>query len=652
MTRVLPWCCLTICTMVLTSSLCQAAPSESLLPNTTKGYLAIPDVDLLRSKFDETQLGQLANDPLMKPFADDLREQIKDKLDKQGVSLGLTWDDLQGVYGGEVCFAAIQPGGDKKAHGTVVLCDTTGKTQQAQALLAKVQANLVKKGGVPGKIQRGQIALTVITMPNKVPAQAPTVAVYALHKDLLLACTHLATAQDIADRMQGLQKANDLQTFPAFQEVMKQVDKAAASVAPHLRWWIEPFGYTEVTRAANGGRKQRGTDMLKVLEKQGFTAVQGLGGIVNFATPDHELLHRSFIYAPADAKAAKGDKYRLAARMLQFPNAAAHDPEPFIPRDVATYVTANWKMREAFEYVGSLVNQIADDPTLFEEVLKSIEQDPDGPKLNIRKELIAFLGERISLTTDYQLPIDPKSERFAIIVEVTDAKAVSEAVHKALGKDPTVKLRDYKGHKIYEIVNEEQEHPGLMIDGPGGASEKSDDPEEEEKPLLPNSAITILKRGGEDKGGWLIVATHIDFLQKLFDRQTEGETLKDAADRVLVNEALTKLKAGTEALRWFARTDESFRPTYELIQQGKMPQAETMLGKLLNKMLGPDEKNGVRRQVINGAKLPDFQVARRYLGPAGGYITSEEDGWMVTGCLLNKDGKRVEVAKQPAAEVK
>ena len=60
-------------------------------------------------KFNETQLGELVNDPLMKPFIDDLKQQIGQKLEKAGKKLGLKWDDMEGVYAGEVALALCSP---------------------------------------------------------------------------------------------------------------------------------------------------------------------------------------------------------------------------------------------------------------------------------------------------------------------------------------------------------------------------------------------------------------------------------------------------------------------------------------------------------------------------------------------------------------
>jgi hypothetical protein len=82
-----------------------AKPSETLLPNTTKAYISVPDVDKLREHFDQTQVGILLKDPVMQPFVEDVQGQIRDKLSEASVRLGLSWDDLKDVYGGEVAMA-------------------------------------------------------------------------------------------------------------------------------------------------------------------------------------------------------------------------------------------------------------------------------------------------------------------------------------------------------------------------------------------------------------------------------------------------------------------------------------------------------------------------------------------------------------------
>src|SRR5262245_25263898 len=84
-------------------------PGELLLPATTKGYISTQDVDEVRKKFQETQLGEMVADPVMKPFIDDFRKQIGAKLERAGKKLGIKWEDMEDVYGGEVALALVQP---------------------------------------------------------------------------------------------------------------------------------------------------------------------------------------------------------------------------------------------------------------------------------------------------------------------------------------------------------------------------------------------------------------------------------------------------------------------------------------------------------------------------------------------------------------
>jgi len=99
------------------------------------------------------------------------------------------------------------------------------------------------------------------------------------------------------------------------------------------------------------------------------------------------------------------------------------------------------------------------------------------------------------------------------------------------------------------------------------------------------------------------------------------------------------LLSGSNSVKSFVRTDEAFRPVYELLRQGKMPESETLLGRLLNRLMTqPDDEDEdiLRQQKIDGRQLPAFEMVRRYFGPAGTIIRSEEDGWFVVGASLSK----------------
>ena len=122
-----------------------AQPIASLLPDTTKGYLSIPDWERLENDFNATQLGELVNDEIMRPFIDDLKRQIREGGARRLERLGVTFEDLRGIVGGEVTLALIQPSATDAAALAIV--DITGREKEARALLDRMAANLTKQGG-------------------------------------------------------------------------------------------------------------------------------------------------------------------------------------------------------------------------------------------------------------------------------------------------------------------------------------------------------------------------------------------------------------------------------------------------------------------------------------------------------------------------
>ena len=675
-------------------------PSEQLLPATTRGYLSIADLDRLRANFGNTQLGQLVSDEQMQPFADSFADQIRERFDKSGRDIALTWEDIENVHSGEVAIALLQPGSIRIAqsddsYAMAVLVDSSTRTTEAFELLKKVDANLKSRKAKLTVETIGNHKLNVYKLP-RVKLNAREVAT-SLADGQLIICSHLDTARGMLNRLNDEQVANDalpkvagkafdnikavgldlatiasissvdlatrakidepmakkvsmnarrllrLSDLPSFTYVMSSVEEASSDREPDLRWFAEPFGLVNVVRASNRARnehavRKRAQDNVKIMASQGFDAIQGVGGHVNLMTEDHEALHRTQVYAPGEKGATL--KYRLAANMLRFPNGDPLSPQKFVPDDVGTYASVNWKMKEAFGFVDTLVDALAGAEGFFDDFLAGLKDDPNGPQVNIEKDFVAHLAERATMISDHVLPITTQSERMLGAIEITDANAVRKFLALALDKDPNAKKHVVEGLPVWEMVTgEDDEEEELDVaDLPGFDAAPGADEEEEEgddERLLRNSALAVVG-GSENDAPHLLVSNNLEFLTKVMRtlNDPEAKTLTDAVDYRAVMQALTKVGAGVDSARKFSRTDLDIRPTYELIRQGKMPESQTFLGRILNRLLGPEE--GLREQRIDGRKLPEFDLVKRYLGPNGLYVRSHDDGWLVTGLVLKK----------------
>ena len=461
-------------------------------------------------------------------------------------------------------------------------------------------------------------------------------AFYCLTGNLLVVADDLEVLKGILGRKTG-DTDDSLADLKPFQIVMERCAMDYGEIVPQMRWFLSPLGYAEAARAATpANRRRKGKSILEVMRNQGIGAIQGLGGLADFSSEGYELIHRTVVYAPGP--------YEKSMKMLVLPNRSEFTPQDWVPRDIATYTTLYFDILNAFDNFGPLFNELFGQgaPGIWEETKQSLKLDPNGPQVDLREDLIVHLGQRVSMLTDYRLPITTTSERLLFAIEVTDAEAVAKALEKLLKDDPTVKRREKAGHVIWEIVGEKARTPKMDCDfgdlppvAPARPPKKEDDPwedeeEEERKPLLPHAAVTVCK-------GHLFIASHIDFLLKVIAPEKEPGLLRDDVDYQLVTAEIEKFEPKEKCFRFFSRTDEEYRPTYELIRQNKMPQGETMLARMLNVLFGEGKKGTPRAQKIDGSQLPEYQVVRRYLGPAGMQISSEKDGWFLKGFTLSKE---------------
>ncbi len=617
-------------------------PSESVLPETTTAWVSVPDAGELREGFEQTQLGQLAQNPLMEPFFKDLRNQLETKLSRTSVRLSITLDDLRDIYGGEICLATVQPDGDQTQHATVLLVDIRGRRKEAQQLLDRVAEELAERGA-RRRVQMVQgVNVIQYVLPRQTGETELPQAYYFIRGDQLVASDHQGTIQQILSTLIGSgTRTRSLGESASFAATQARCAEVSEETVPHIRWFVDPFGYAQTLRAAAGGRQRRGTDMLRVLQEQGFDAIRGVGGWISFLAEDADVLHRTFIHAPPVDP--QGD-YQLAARMLRFPSGPAMAPEAWVPPGVANYLSFRWRMQDAFEAAQSLVDEIA-GAAVFEDILESLKYDPNGPQIDVREGLVQHLGERVTFFTDYRLPVTPTSERWLVAFEVTNPQIVAQTLDRAMEVDPDATQRMIGDRRVWDILREEEDLGIEELDIAGvGFGEFDPLDEEDGGPLLEHAALTV-------SFGYLIVASHGDFIEDVFN---DSETrLEEAADFVRISEHLTQLGADHSSFRWFSRTDQAYETSYELLRQGQMPEADTLLGTVLNRMLGPEDSDELREQQIRGDELPPFESIRQHFGPAGLFIQNQDDGWLICGIVLAQEREEAEeapVEEEPAEE--
>lgn len=632
--------------------------SERVLPATTRGWLSIADPKAFRASFRETNYGELINDPALEPFVKSVEKQIREGGRDRLGKLGLTLEDLAKIPGGEIAVALVEPAAGTAA--TLVLVDTTGREDEAKQLVERIVTRLVERGATKLPADNAAPDVVVYALPLDEADPKPVrraVAIAALEHALVVGDHAGVVAETVAHLSTG--REDCLASLPGFAAVVARCSAEVPASAAPLRWFVDPLKYAFASRAAYPPREERkGPDYIDILSRQGFDAVRGMGGYVHFGSGIHEARHHTLIYAPPleGRSPESADRFNLAARMMRFPNAEVIDPPSWVPRDASSWVALHWDFRNAFASAETLVDELVGEKGVFADVIASLKEDPDGPQIDVEQDLIGALGESIVVVTRANVPVDLDSERLLIAVEAADPERVAATVGKSMGTDPDMRQVEFDGRVIWELVDRSADIPKLEIETPGGsvphADRESEDDRgrgrrrrqklrEREERLLPHSAVTVAE-------GYLMIASHRDFLEHVLATAKDGESLVTAADYQRISAETRRLMPSPMALRSFGRVEDTIRTAYETIRQGEMPKSKSLIGQALNMVLASNgDEEAVREQRIDGSTLPDFETIRKYFGTVGSAMQAVDEGWYVSGFSLAKNPVEPEVANRP-----
>jgi len=612
-----------------------APSSDTLLPSATKGYVSVANAGEFKERWLTTQWGQMANDEVMQPFVEDLRKQLQDEYSTVEDKLGITWDDLEGVANGELSLSLIEMKGRYAA--LAITMDVTDHPQQADRFLAAVEKRFAERNIRKQAADSGGTALHMYTIPHA-DNSGPQTTVYFIKDNVLCGVDSKPLADAMLKRFSS-DASDNLASVPAYKAVMARCGNEAKDLAPEARWFVEPFGFIFAARTLETKKDANSSDQdfVKVFQRAGFDAIQGVGGYINQLVDGQvEFMHRTCVHAPPIA-ANDPLRWKQSMRMLQLPNTSGFEPQSFVPRATAGYRTISLDIMAAFDHLGPLVDGIRDHEDAWANSLEGWKNDRFGPRVDVRSEIIAHLGNRITLFTGYDVPISTDSERSLFAIETTNEKALLEALEKWMKTEPDFTRREIGQYIVWERKPAEAvqvpqiDVPGFTQLGDDGTETGGE--EQAREPVLPNSAMTVAL-------GQLMMASDIEYLGEILGGFGQRDRLASSADYQQVVDVLNKHAVAERSVLEFGRSDEELRPIFELVRQGKMPESKSILGKLLNRILTTEkeQRDGVlRKQQIDGSSLPSFETVRRYLGPHGGVVRSEKDGWMMTGVVLNKE---------------
>lgn len=571
--------------LALVGLLPAAPPVEKLLPETIRDCIQITSVAALEKNWPQTQFGKLAGDPVMKEFIDSL-----------GVSgwlpgpvfarLEMTPVEFCGLAGaGAAGWAFAYPVAGKGSQ--IVWIDTTGKSNARTAWLETVAARAKKAGGKVTEVQVAGAAVSAVEIFSGRPVYVTT------RENLLLLAEHREVLEGILTRWSTGQ--GSLATVPAYQAVRNRLGTTAAD----LQFFIDPFGRVEMMRANNPippkGPQEK--DLLVVLRKQGIDSIKGIGANFRLAAGGHDLQYRVAIHAPPPLRGGLG--------VLQLIPGKQYAPDPWVPADLAACTILHVDLGAAFDAVGPVFDQFAPGAKegAFKALLKSLKEDPKGPRVDLRTDFVGRLGSRITLVNPSPDPKDSRPDRLLAVIPTREEAKLQETLRRMFEGD--AKCIQFLDKEIWVVESQPRaRQPG--------------------QPARPPAKTAFCAANN-----CLYVSSRPDLLELCVRQGVPAKGLRTSGDFRRVWEELDKVQPNGShvAVRSFTRPEYDYRDLWEGARAKAKPEVESngwaMMSALVGKTLTGDL-----------GKLPPFAKVAPYLGNAGMSVILHEDGLELVGFTL------------------
>ena len=234
----------------------------------------------------------------MKPFVEDLRRQLQEKWTKTHRKLGIKWDDLEGVPSGEVAIGVLCPAPTESVPGR------HGRRHRPRATNRRAIAKDPRKSDRPERrAPRSHGTRARWSWSMKSPNTRTSRPAGGLLRQERPAGRHRQPEVD-RRRSSAAQprpgQGDTLASLRGLDAVTKRGDEGGRRAGPRM-----PAGSSSRLAMpmpcgwSSDQPRKKGTDMLKILKEQGFTAIRGPRRVRQLLGQRAiEILHRTFVFAP------------------------------------------------------------------------------------------------------------------------------------------------------------------------------------------------------------------------------------------------------------------------------------------------------------------------------------------------------------------
>jgi len=304
---------LTLCTP--SSQAADAVPVAKRLPPDVFALISCPSVAQLKSRFQESSMGQLVQDEAFADFFQQIETQIELISNQMQEQAGVSLKQTLNIPQGEFTFAVIRTP-DRKL-GFVLLIDFGENRETVDGLLEKAQSAIADSGDVEHATEDVEGTTVHVYTPQNAPAEnGPEVKPsFCIRDTHFILGSSVPAVQSVLVRWDG-DNERTLASNATYAYIASKCQDSRRT--PAAIWFIDPINLVTTALQMSGQNSVQASMFLGFLPTLGLNGFRGVGGSMDLATGDFDSESRTFMFVDQPASGVMG--------LFQFPAADLAPP--------------------------------------------------------------------------------------------------------------------------------------------------------------------------------------------------------------------------------------------------------------------------------------------------------------------------------------
>jgi hypothetical protein len=591
-----------------TSAVAARPRAPELLPANTLVYVRITSSQELVERFNETAMGRILKQDQVAPLVQQLFGVTSEAFKPAEEEIGVSLTDLLSIPQGEIVFALVTPSDGPPA--LAILVDVGDSRPVVEKLIERGETEMANDDWTRST---EEIAGQELVVHRRDRNDGETLA-YFFRDETFVATSNLSVATGLLDLWAGGENgdgdaAGVLADNEKFKTIMNRC-RGSKDARPQLTWFVDPIQLARVAVRGNIAAQAS----LAVLPVLGLDGIEGVGGSLAMATENFDMIGHMHLML---------DTPRSGIVEMVALRPGDTTPEPWVPQDVASYMTLNWDIDLTYDTVAKLYDSFRGEGRLSRDVQGTISEQIGA---DFEKDILRALEGRATVLTWFEPPAALQSRARLVGMKLNDAGEFQKTMDKIVAKFPKAfEKKQYANISYYALDTSVMQQRRRARRQRPGQDEQPAPENLEPAPSRTQPCMGIV-------GDYLMIADRPSFIEKIVAAKSEsGKSLASDLEYKLIAGKIRRQPGGTYAsMVTFNRPEAAMRMMYDLAT------SEGTQSQLAAVAADNDFLSGVDKAMRDNP-LPPFAVIQKFLAPGGGMITDDETGIHYMGFALRRE---------------